>query len=161
MGTSGDITLLDVIVEGLLQASCVGMVATAGRTRINSVSDSIYHADYLPGLDAAKKASLVICNGGSATAYQALSQGTPILGFPSNADQFFTMESIQRLGAGLLIRPEDVSPKTVRDSLGKILKDHAFKEAANRLSREISLNNCTKLFPEFITEIAEQNRGTT
>jgi UDP:flavonoid glycosyltransferase YjiC (YdhE family) len=34
----------------------------------------------IPGDLAARKASVVVCNGGAGTGYQALAEGTPIVG---------------------------------------------------------------------------------
>jgi UDP:flavonoid glycosyltransferase YjiC (YdhE family) len=150
MGSSGDIDCLGAIVGALQQSSYAGIIATAGRKWVETTARNIYQAEYLPGLEVIEKASMVLCNGGSATAYQALSRGVPVLGLPSNADQFFTMGAIERLGAGILVRSGDVSLKNVRDAMDRILNDSSYKNAADRISREIAAHNCVKLFPEFI-----------
>ncbi|MRS05956.1 hypothetical protein EG832_22460, partial [bacterium] len=155
MGSSGDIRLLDTILEVLGDIPVVGLVATAGRRNISNKPDNVFLTDYLPGLEVIGCSTLVICSGGSATAYQALSMGKPVLGFPSNADQFYTMESIQRLGAGISIRPMAASSENVKNAIVSILGDVRFKEASERLKLEMDHIDSRKLFPEFIDQWAE------
>jgi UDP:flavonoid glycosyltransferase YjiC (YdhE family) len=155
MGSSGDIRLLDTILEVLGGMPVVGVVATAGRTTVVRKPANVFIEEYLPGVEVTRRSSLVICNGGSATVYQALSMGKPVLGFPSNADQFFTMESVQRLDAGISVRPMATSSETVRNALRTILGDVRFKEAAERLKQEIGHYDSRKLFPDFIDQWAE------
>ncbi len=154
MGSSGDTNLLKHIIEALKNTSFVSVVATAGRIRINS-SSNIFVADYLPGLKVIEQASAVICNGGNATAYQALSLGVPVLGFPSNADQFFTMASIQRNGAGILLRPVEVSKEKIKQAVNNIVYNKKIKNSAEKLAKEISFYDAKKLFANFITDWSE------
>jgi UDP:flavonoid glycosyltransferase YjiC (YdhE family) len=153
MGSSGDISLLEKILKALEDTPFVGLVATAGRIKIKPASKNIYIADYLPGIEIIKKASLVIFNGGSATAYQALSLGVPVLGFPSNADQFFTMESVQQNRAGILIRPMKASKDIIMQSINNILDNKEYKGFAKKLASEISTYDCKKLFSDFIDSL--------
>ena len=58
---------------------------------------------------------MVICNGGSATVYQALAESrAPVLGIPSNMDQHLTMQCVEGAEAGLSLRTEEV-PRTPRN----------------------------------------------
>jgi UDP:flavonoid glycosyltransferase YjiC (YdhE family) len=157
MGSSGDTSLLKNILEAVRGISCTTLVATAGRVQIEP-EPGIYIADYLPGLEVISKASMVICSGGSATAYQALSLGVPILGVPSNADQFFTMESIERNRAGLLLRPAEASVKRLQESINILLSCDDFKVFAGQLAAEISRYNSCNLFPTFLDEITSSHQ---
>jgi len=74
---------------------------------------------YLPGLKAAQRASVVVCSGGTATTYQALSCGTPVLGIPCNSDQYLSMEAIARQGSGILIRAGFIGSNLIRLLNGK------------------------------------------
>lgn len=60
--------------------------------------DSVFCSAYLPGNQAAARADLVVCNGGSPTTFQALSEGVPVLGIPGNLDQFLNMHYLERYG---------------------------------------------------------------
>ena len=155
MGSSGDISLLKSILDAIRKTSCIGLVATAGRINI-AEAPNLFISNYLPGIDVIKKASVVICSGGSATAYQALSLGVPVIGFPSNADQFFTMESIQMNGAGLLIRSKDAFPDVIARAITTVLNDRRYKISSDNLAAEISEYDAKKLFSEFVSNWAQQ-----
>src|SRR5207302_1310294 len=62
------------------------------------------------------RAEVVICNGGSSTAYQALAEGTPVVGLPFNLDQYLAMTTIEQAGAGVLVRSGTATPAQVRDA---------------------------------------------
>lgn len=150
MGSSGNTTVLGNILKALNAVTCIGLVATAGRIDIQQFSNKIFIENYLPAFDVIKKASLVICNGGSATAYQALSLGVPILGFPSNADQFFTMESIENNGAGICLRSCEASAENIQLAINQIINNEKFQNSAKKLATEISLYDSKRLFSNFI-----------
>lgn len=149
MGSSGDVSLLENILAAARDTPCNVLVATAGRIKIDP-EPGVYSADYLPGLEVVEKSSLVICSGGSATAYQALSLGVPVLGVPSNADQFFTMESIELNQAGLLLRPCDASKRRIYEAINTLLRDDNFKTCAGLLAAEIKSYDVKKIFPAFL-----------
>jgi hypothetical protein len=71
------------------------LVSTAGAEPLAN-HDSVFCSAYLPGNQAAARADLVVCNGGSPTTFQALSEGVPVLGIPGNLDQFLNMHYLER-----------------------------------------------------------------
>jgi UDP:flavonoid glycosyltransferase YjiC (YdhE family) len=129
------------------------LLSTAGRCSIEPVSGKIFVADYLPGIAAIKKSSVVICSGGSATAYQALLLGIPILGLPSNADQFYTMEAIERNGAGILLRPSLATDEMIGNAVTALVNDPSFSTQAQILARDITNNDTGKQFTDILTTI--------
>jgi UDP:flavonoid glycosyltransferase YjiC (YdhE family) len=97
--------------------------ASAGADLPDPLPHNVITADYLPGTALARQAALVVCNGGSPTAHQALSAGTPVLGLAGNMDQHLSMRSVTTAGVGLLVRSEHATPT-------------AFARAVERLSRQ-------------------------
>src|SRR6185369_15781182 len=94
-------------------------------------------ADYLPGHLAARRADLVISNGGCTTSYQALAEGRPVLGIPSNLDQYLAMGAIEGAGAGLHLRAGSLTREQVRSALERLLGDATFRVAASRVRDEL------------------------
>jgi UDP:flavonoid glycosyltransferase YjiC (YdhE family) len=111
MGSSGQVRTLPAILEALSALDVNVLLATAGRMGEIDLPKNCYSATYLPGSAAARRSRLVICNGGSATVYQALAEGTPVLGVASNMDQMLTMEAVEAAGAGRLVRPERLTSR--------------------------------------------------
>jgi len=115
LGSSGNLAALPHIVSALAQLPVDVMVATAGRVRLERPPANVFVADYLPGDLAARRASVVVCNGGSSTGYQALAEGRPVVGLPWNLDQYLAMSFMERAGTGVLLRATRARPAEVRE----------------------------------------------
>ncbi|HVU52183.1 MAG TPA: glycosyl transferase family 1, partial [Polyangia bacterium] len=98
LGSSGRADRLPLVVDAAVELGCEVLVATAGRARLRPRSPRVHVADYLPGHLAARRASVVVSNGGSTTGYQALAEGRPVLGVPFNLDQYLATQAIERFG---------------------------------------------------------------
>ncbi len=155
LGSSGDIAVLPLVKDVLKKMDVSVIFTTSGRANTNNLPQNFYVTNYVSGLEVAKVAQLFITNGGSGSAYQALSQGVPILGFPSNMDQFFVMERIQNLGAGKLIRPSLANRNNVCKAIHELLTKQIFRQCAQKLSEEIKQFDPAKLFKNFINDVLE------
>ncbi len=153
LGSSGDIRFMNTIIDTLGEMPVTVMIASAGRFDPAHLPDNIFAEKYLPGLEASKMASLVVCSGGTATTYQALSCGTPVLGIPSNADQYLSMEAIVKQEAGMLIRSGSVTRQNIRKGIETILENADYKQNANRLKNEILLYNAPERFSSFVDSL--------
>jgi UDP:flavonoid glycosyltransferase YjiC (YdhE family) len=109
LGSSGDADTLGRVAGWLGQMGFAVIAATAGRTELEGDDRGLFVADYLPGSRAAARAEIVICNGGSPTASQALAEGRPVLGLCSNLDQFLNMRAVEARGAGAALRADRLS----------------------------------------------------
>lgn len=138
LGSSGRAELLPLILEALRRMPVSLLAATAGRVDFTDLPPSVYVADYLPGKAAAARADLVICNGGSPTVYQALAAGVPVLGLPSNLDQYLNMQAVTRHGAGQCLRADVADTTSIRDAVRQLLTEPGFRDRARTLSERFS-----------------------
>ncbi|MYM31645.1 glycosyl transferase family 1 [Duganella sp. CY15W] len=129
LGSSGQAALLPTLLEALAPLPVTVLVATAGHAVPANVPSNARLAPYLPGMLAAQRASLVICNGGSPTSQQALVAGVPVLGIAGNLDQYLNMQGVLRMGAGILLRSDRVREKQLRAATLQLL-EHAGPRAA-------------------------------
>lgn len=134
LGSSGKVDRLPLVVEGILAAGLTPVVATAGRC---AVPDGARGAPFLPGELAARRADLVVTNGGSSTGYQALAEGTPVLGIPFNLDQYLAMTAIAEAGAGLLLRSGTVTAADVTQA-ATALRAGPHRAAAARIATALT-----------------------
>lgn len=137
LGSSGPSDLLATILDALAAAPLTVVAATAGRVAIPHPPANARVTALLDGNRAAARASLVICNGGSPTCYQALAAGKPILGIPTNLDQFLNMEAVARSGAGLLLRTNHTAPPKVAAAVDRLISEPSFERAACRLQTAV------------------------
>jgi UDP:flavonoid glycosyltransferase YjiC (YdhE family) len=153
LGSSGAVHLLPKIIQGLATWPGRLLVSTAGRyNMLSDIPDNCYIADYLPALQICARASLVINNGGSASTYQALSQGKPVLGIPSNMDQFFSQQAIVRAGAGELVRTATISSQHIYNTVTKIFNESRYMQAAQKLSVDCQQYQASKRFVSYINQ---------
>ena len=106
LGSSGHSSLLPLILRSLTALELTVIAATGGAEVPKDVPANAFVAKYLPGEESARRARLVICNGGSLTCQQALAAGVPVIGIASNLDQFLNMGTLVRAGAGQIMRAD-------------------------------------------------------
>ncbi|MBL8449893.1 MAG: glycosyltransferase [Dechloromonas sp.] len=135
-GSSGHAALLATVIEALAPLPVSIIAASAGQATRLPAAPKLFLADYLPGTEAARRAALVVCNGGSPTCQQALAAGVPVLGIPTNLDQFLNMAPIAATGAGALLRADRVEAKTLRATAERLLNTDPPRAAARGLAAQ-------------------------
>ena len=157
LGSSGPPELLTVVLQALARYEVTVIVSTAGASLAVTTASNVHVADYLPGIEAAARASLVICNGGSPTAHQALAAGVPVLGIASNMDQFLNMTDLVTAGTGLMLRADRASVSAVSNAVGRLLSEQSFLEAAKKISLDFSRLDAKTEFCHFIDGIPHRH----
>lgn len=137
LGSSGDTTLLPMVIEALAGLPASIAVASAGARLPGALPPNVHCADYLPGEQVARRARLVVCNGGSPTTQQALAEGVPVLGIPGNMDQFLNMGFIAARGAGAWLAADALSTAGLRKLAGRMLREEGFHAAARAVAQEM------------------------
>jgi UDP:flavonoid glycosyltransferase YjiC (YdhE family) len=112
-----------------------------------------YIADYLPGLEAAARAKLVICNGGSLTCQQALAVGVPVLGIASNMDQFLNMEALTKAGLARMLRADRLSVGKIRSVVTTMISCPRFTRTAEKFSSDNAGFKAQRTFAAFVDKI--------
>lgn len=153
LGSSGRTQLLPMVLAALSQFPVTIAAATAGKIELTEVPANAYITDYLPVDMVTRRARLVISNGGSLTAYQALTDGVPVIGLCSNMDQLLNMMAVERLGAGIMLRAAEASAASLTKAVTAILDDPSYPQAASRLGQVIAQIDPTQRFRDFVDEI--------
>lgn len=137
MGSSGSVKRLDAIIAGAARTGMPVMVATAGRTQVAGRA-GVFAADWLPGDAAAARARVVVCNGGSPSAYQALAAGAPVLGLATNLDQHLAMGVVERAGLGRRIRSGSVSAAGIAAGITGLLADELVSRRVEAMAQSMA-----------------------
>ncbi|MGH7257575.1 MAG: glycosyltransferase [Nitrospiraceae bacterium] len=133
LGTSGRSEALTRVLQALATLGVGAMVSTAGKPPPASLPDRVWVSDYLPGIQAAERADFVVCNGGSATVYQALAAGVPVLGLPNNLDQYLMMDYVRKFAAGEYVRSGGASVEALTQVAAQILATASYRQQAESL----------------------------
>lgn len=152
LGSTGDLRCLSATLDALGRLDVDAVVATAGRvTGSLHVPPNVRVCDVAPGDALARRAAAVVCNGGASTAYQALAEGTPVVGLPSNLDQFLAMRAIERAGAGVSLRASTATPDAIATAIRRAAEQ---KSAAVRIAASFARLDPHEMFRAVIGEMA-------
>lgn len=154
LGSSGQVDLLPMALSVLAELPVTVIVATAGRIDLD-VPANAFVARYLPLHSIIERSSLVICNGGSLTTYQALFSGVPVLGICSNMDQLLNMSVAERLGTALSLRGAHVLPEQLKKAIYALLETATFAEAARHVSERFRQVDAGQRFRSFVSEVLD------
>lgn len=158
LGSSGQASLLPEILNSLGALDITVIAATAGGKLPDAIPGNAYVTQYLPGGDAARRARLVICNGGSPTAHQALAAGVPVIGIASNLDQFLNMGTIVRAGAGEIIRTDRFSSSALAMLVAKLLRESEYTTAARQIAGIIAGHDAASQFVAIVRCVLRKAR---
>lgn len=153
VGSSGQGAILPAVLQALAGLPVTVLAATVGRVALDQVPDNARVADFLPGEEAARRAALVICNGGSPTSHQALAAGVPVIGIADNLDQFLNMQGIVAAGAGALLRVDRFDGAAVRQAAQALLATPAAGRAAQRLQAIFQRYHASEAFGKLLSKI--------
>lgn len=159
MGSSGQVDVLPRVLEGLAALQATVVVSTAGRYPMSRLPKNVLAADMLPGDVMARRADVVVCNGGASTAYQALAEGKPVVGIPYNLDQYLAMTAIAHSGAGVLLRAGTLTAAGVREATARALTDAPLRAAAKRVATDLARYRAADLFPAFVERACAGRRA--
>jgi UDP:flavonoid glycosyltransferase YjiC (YdhE family) len=153
LGSSGQGELLPAALQALAGLPITVVAATAGKIAVQEVPANAHVVDFLPGEEAARRASLVICNGGSPTSQQALVAGVPVIGIASNLDQFLNMQGVAGAGAGALLRADRFRAAGLTDTVKAMLGNQDAAGAARRLAATFGNYDASVQFTLLLSEI--------
>lgn len=160
LGSSGDVGVLDSLISALGDLPVRAAIATAGRARRASLPPNVRVYDYLPGSAMARRSHLVVSNGGSPTGYQALAEGTPVVGIASNMDQYLAMTAIVNARAGHLVKARAATRESLRMVLKEALQSPAFRAGADTVAQWFSRYDPAATFPELLTRFLNGGAAT-
>jgi UDP:flavonoid glycosyltransferase YjiC (YdhE family) len=100
---------------------------------VGPVPGNVHVEAWVAQAEVLGSAAVVVCHGGSGTAYGALAAGVPLVLTPYFADQFENSRRITAAGAGVT-----VEAGAVRDGVRSVLADGSYREAAGRIAAEMA-----------------------
>jgi UDP:flavonoid glycosyltransferase YjiC (YdhE family) len=160
LGSSGKVDLLPQLVAAAATLPFNFVVATAGRAKLGALPVNLQAFPFVPGSTLARKACLVISNGGSTTGYQALAEGTPVLGIPSNFDQFLASAAIAERGAGKTLKARAANIGTLQSAIAEAVNDTTLRAGAARVAERFGALDSRRTFALWLEEaLAQGERG--
>jgi MGT family glycosyltransferase len=130
MGSTGFKRFFDQAVEIFGGSAYQCIMTTAGMADIPNAPDNFFVVDYAPGSKIMQISDVVVCHGGNGTVYQAMIEGTPIIGIPTMHDQEFNLDRVESLGIGIRLSEVNYQPANLEKAVKKVLADKQYQENA-------------------------------
>jgi UDP:flavonoid glycosyltransferase YjiC (YdhE family) len=153
LGSSGRHAGLEAVLRVIGEFPVNAIVSTAGRFEVEKPPPNVHVVEFAPGADVARRATFVVTNGGASTSYQALAEGKPVLGVPSNLDQYMAMTAIERARAGRLVRSGEATPRVMREAFTELLGSERLRDGAHGIALAFARANCHERFRAWIEEV--------
>ncbi len=152
LGSSGVEGVLARVLTALELLPVTVIAATAGRKERLPATGNSHVAEYLPGDECVRLAGVVVCNGGSPAAYQALAQGRPVIGLAANADQFLNMAAVDDAGCGVLLRAHSDDHSAIREAVSRAMSDERLAHGAHTARNSIASRDPAKVLQTALDE---------
>ncbi len=133
MGSSGDVSLLQQMMEVAATRSETFVFVTAGRAQMRSDHANVICVDYIPLGKIMSECAVYVNNGGN-SGYLALQRGVPLIGYPGNMDQCLFSSNMARAGVGRFTPTHQFTKRDFNLNLDRVLYDPSYRQAAE-LSR--------------------------
>jgi UDP:flavonoid glycosyltransferase YjiC (YdhE family) len=128
------------VIEGCTRRP-VNLIVTTGPgfdpAVLGPLPPAVLTAPFLPQAAVLPHCRAVVSHAGAGTMLGALCEGLPQLCLPQGTDQPFNTAALLPTGAALALQPNEITPDSVAEALGRLLEEPSFRQAANRLRAEI------------------------
>ncbi len=137
-------------VEGLDIRVLLTVGSQFDRSDLGPVPANVHVEAWVDQADVLPRADLVVCHGGSGTAFGAVAAGLPVVVVPVFADQFVNGHRIARTRAGLVVEAdarttdgtrrvitEEDAPR-VRRGIETVLRDTSYRRQARHIADEVA-----------------------
>ncbi len=125
---------------------------------LGTIPDNFIVRSYMPQLEILKRADVFISHGGLNSVSEALFYGVPVIAVPIANDQPIVAKRIEELGAGLALRPEDITPVLLRESVAKIRSNQSFVTCCHEIAASFrALGGYMQAADEILSYVAREN----
>lgn len=152
LGSSGNSSHLGPLLDALKDLPATIIAASAGQDIPENLPSNAHVAPYLPGIEAAARSSLVICNGGSPTTQQALAAGVPVIGVADNMDQHLNMICLEAAGVGIRLRAGQLNAEQLRSSVKLIMENERYINKARAAMAQAAERDAADEFKKLVLE---------
>jgi MGT family glycosyltransferase len=120
----------------------IDLIVTVGRSvdpaAFGPLPANVHVEQYVPHSLLFVSVDAVVCHGGFNTVMGALTLGRPLVLAPLSADQPVHARRCAALGVGRVVDGQALDPAEIRAATRAVLEDPSYREAAQRIQREIA-----------------------
>jgi MGT family glycosyltransferase len=124
------------VIEAFKDSDYLVVMSTGNKERLKQIGDipeNFIVRDFVPQAEVLKHADLFIAHGGMGSVSDGMSFGVPMILVPLGADQFFNAYRLQELGAGKVLKKEEVTGENLRSEAKLVMESKSFKEGVRKI----------------------------
>lgn len=108
-----------------------------GAEELGALPPNVAVQSWAPQAEVLRRAALFVTHGGLGSVHDGLYCGVPLLVVPQQEEQLLTARRVVELGAGLLLRKQDVTVETIRAHAARLLTESDFACEARRIGETL------------------------
>ncbi|HEY3592413.1 MAG TPA: hypothetical protein VGL13_01005, partial [Polyangiaceae bacterium] len=85
-------------------------------------------------------------------------EGKPVLGLPSNLDQYLAMTAIEQASAGVLVRSDRADAPSLKQAMERLLESPELRAGARAMGETFRNYDCHQRFAQFLEGVLDHPR---
>lgn len=118
------------VIEAFKDSEYLVVMSTGSKEtlkEIGNIPENFIVRDFVPQAEVLKYADLFIAHGGMGSVSDGMYLGVPMILVPLGADQFFNAYRLQQLGAGKVLKKDEITAENLRREATFVLGRKSFK----------------------------------
>lgn len=127
-------------IQALAETNYDVLISTGNRIppeKFGKLPDNITMKLWVPQTQVLNQASLFVTHGGLNSLHDGLYCGLPLLAVPQQTEQTLNAMQIVKIGAGLMLKPHEITTSTIRDCVEKLLSNAQYAKNAEQLRESL------------------------
>ncbi|MCO4850514.1 macrolide family glycosyltransferase [Bacillus vallismortis] len=127
-------------------------------SELNDIPENFIVRPYVPQLEILKRASLFVTHGGMNSTSEGLYFETPLVVIPMGGDQFVVANQVEKVGAGKVLKKEQLSENILKETIQEVMNNHAYSEKAKEIGQSLQAAGRSKKAADCILEFVKHKK---
>jgi MGT family glycosyltransferase len=141
----------------------VRLVVSIGQTlspeSLGRAPRNVMVRSWVPQLDVLRQAAVFVTHGGMNSVSESLHYGVPVVVVPQMGEQELVASQVERLGAGVRLRRDSVTPASLQAAVGRLLADRSFRERAAAIGQSFTAAGGAERAADAVLAFTRRSRG--
>jgi MGT family glycosyltransferase len=111
---------------------------------------------FVPGREVFKHTNVFISHASMTSTMEALEHRVPLVLFPQATDQYLVASQIEKLGAGIWVKQQNILPQKLRELVEKVMQDAEIRRNVEQLGRSLVEAGGTQRAVDKILELKQR-----
>ncbi|MFW5438628.1 macrolide family glycosyltransferase [Paenibacillus apiarius] len=123
------------------------------------IPDNFIVKPYLPQLEVLQQVDAFITHAGMNSTSEALYYDVPLVMIPLTSDQPMVAQQVQKLGAGVIVDKDELTPAVLRNALLEVLNQSSYKQHARAIGESLRQAGGYERAAEMVMNVVGRNQS--